>query len=103
VAEVESLPLSPSDLLFAVTYDLSRFVVVAGQNRYELRRPGLFWPVDEIELHRLVQAHHRELNRLAGIPADTVAAHAFRNEQIVELLHQEGIVEYERSEIADDH
>jgi hypothetical protein len=37
---VDSHPLSPSDLLFAVTHDLSRFIVVAGRYRYELRRPG---------------------------------------------------------------
>jgi hypothetical protein len=101
-SDVESFPLSPSDLMFAVTHDLSRFIVVAGQHRYELQRPGLFWPVDESELHRLVQAHNVGLDRVEGAPADTAAAYARRNERNVELLHQEGIVDYERSEIAND-
>jgi len=83
-------------------HDLRRFIVVAGRHRYELRRPVPVWPVDEIELHRLVQALHRELNRVEGVPADTAAAYAHRNERIVELLYQEGVVDYERSEIADD-
>ena len=101
-ADVESFPLSPSDLLFAITHDLSRFIVVAGRFRYELRRPGPFWPVDEIELHRLVQAHHRALNQIEGAPADTTSAYARRNVRIFELLHQEGFADYERTELAND-
>jgi hypothetical protein len=39
---------------------------------------------------------------MEGVPADTPAAYAYRNERIVELLHQEGVVDYERSQIAYD-
>jgi hypothetical protein len=45
-----TFPLSPSDLAFAVAHDLSRFIVITGQRRYELHRPEDGWPFDEVEV-----------------------------------------------------
>lgn len=49
-AESTPLPLSPSDLVFAVAHDLSHLIVISGQQRYALRRPDEGWPFDELEV-----------------------------------------------------
>jgi hypothetical protein len=94
---VPSFPASPSDLIFAVERDLREIVVVSGDWRYVVRRPGDCWPTDEHSLLQIIIEIGANLDRAAGSTEGTPVAAVRRLRAILRRLAEEGWIDYESS------
>ena len=93
---VASFPPSPADLAMAVECDLRSLIVLSGDSRYEIRRPGPAWPFDEDVLQELIDDIRAELDA-AEVKADaTSAGLAFRHRRVLERMNELRFVDYEQ-------
>jgi hypothetical protein len=101
-ATASAVPVSPSDLLFAVAHDLHQLIVISGRQRFDVVRPDDGWPLDESETVRAFADLVEFLEESEGVAAQTREDLARRNLRILELMRDGGLISYEQSTIADN-
>jgi hypothetical protein len=92
----EAFPLSPTDLFFAVTHDLSRFIVVTGGDRFELRRPGRIWPLDDSDVMPLFREIVDTDAQNEGPTGEMHPSLVRRNVRAFERMHERGLIGFGR-------
>jgi hypothetical protein len=92
----EVLPLSPTDLFFAITHDLDRLVVVSSGDRFELRRPGNSWPLDDTEVMPLFQEFLEEAAASEDQSPTMRPTLTERNLRAFGLMAERGLIHFER-------
>jgi hypothetical protein len=97
VERVTTHPPSPSDLLAAVERDLQQMIVVSGNARHVLRRPGDAWPADEHLMHEIVGLLAQEFDQSVGSGGGDLGGGVRRLEFILTRLNAEGWIDYERT------
>ena len=94
---VSTYPPSSDDLALIVDRDLREFVVVSGRYRYVVRRPGEDWRGDAGIYRREVDDTTQALEAELGPVGPTTAYAAERQHRILERLHRNGWIDYERT------
>jgi hypothetical protein len=92
---VDTFPPSSSDLLMAVDRDLRALIVVSGGIRYEVRRPGQVWPIDEDLMASLLVEIGNTLDVSEGPFAETSHGRTERHRRRLQRLQDLGVIEYE--------
>jgi hypothetical protein len=99
----EVLPISPTDLFFAVTHDLDRLVVISGSDRFELRRPGNSWPIDDTEVMPLFQEFLENAADAEDQSSPTPSFRIQRNLRAFGLMAERGLIHLERHRSSRHH
>jgi hypothetical protein len=92
---VATFPPSSSDLLMAVDRDLRALIVVSGGVRYDVRRPGQVWPIDEDLMASLLVETGYALDLSEGPFAETLRGRTDRHRHRLLRLHKLGVIDYE--------
>jgi hypothetical protein len=92
-----SYPPSPSDLLMIVERDLRELIVVSHEDRYRIRRPGDYWPTDEDELARILEASQNDQRQTHDPRQGTRRSAIARWRAVLEKLSDDGWIGYEQT------
>ena len=79
----------------AVERDLLALVVMSGGIRYEVRRPGRAWPVDEDLMAQILAEVGADLDQTEGPFPETPQGRTTRHRRRLRRLHQLGVIHYE--------